>query len=412
MAVFVLDRSGKPLMPCSEKRARKLLAAGRARVHRVMPFVIRIVDRRVQDSALQPLRIKIDPGSKTTGLALVREADSIDAASGKVRREVFVLNLFELVHRGRQISEALTGRRAFRRRRRGANLRYRAPRFLNRKKGAGWLAPSLRHRIETTLSWVRRLQRWAPVTALSQELVRFDMQKMENAEIAGVGYQQGTLAGYELREYLLEKFNRTCCYCDAKEVPLNIEHIHPKAQGGTNRVSNLAIACIPCNTKKGARSIEAFLAKDPARLARIRAQLKRPLKDAAAVNATRWALFEALARGRCRVHQPEATMLPVEIGSGGLTKFNRTRLQIPKSHALDAACVGQVDAIHAWSRPTLQIRCTGRGSYQRTRLTQYGFARGYLMRTKSVKGFRTGDRLRLNVATQQASQGGGIHRSI
>ena len=78
MAVFVLDRSGKPLMPCSEKRARKLLAAGRARVHRVMPFVIRIVDRRLQDSALQSLRIKIDPGSKTTGLALVREADSIE----------------------------------------------------------------------------------------------------------------------------------------------------------------------------------------------------------------------------------------------------------------------------------------------------------------------------------------------
>ena len=462
MAVFVLDRSGKPLMPCSEKRARKLLAAGRARVHRVMPFVIRLVDRRLQDSALQPLRVKIDPGSKTTGLALVREAESIDAASGEVRRELFVLNLFDLVHRGRQISEALTGRRTFRRRRRGANLRYRAPRFLNRGKGRGWLAPSLRHRIETTLAWVRRLQRWAPVTALSQELVRFDMQKMENAEIAGVGYQQGTLAGYELREYLLEKFSRTCCYCDAKEVPLNIEHIHPKAQGGTNRVSNLAIACIPCNTKKGARSIEAFLAKDPARL----------------------------ARGRCRVHQPEATMLPVEIGSGGLTKSNRTRLQIPKSHALDAACVGQVNAIHAWSRPTLQIKCTGRGSYQRTRLTQYGFARGYLMRTKSVKGFRTGDlvrasvtsgkkigeyigrvavratgsfniqtvgavvqgvshkycrivqrgdgygyawsitpsntgknnfpvssrlltgRLRLNVATQQASQGGGIHRSI
>lgn len=408
MAVFVLDRSGKPLMPCSEKRARKLLAAGRARVHRVMPFVIRLVDRRVQGSALQPLRVKIDPGSKTTGLALVREAESIDVASGEVRRELFVLNLFDLVHRGRQISEALTGRRAFRRRRRGANLRYRAPRFLNRKKGqreladersTKWLAPSLRHRIETTLAWVRRLQRWAPVAALSQELVRFDMQTMENAEIAGIEYQQGTLAGYELREYLLEKFNRTCCYCDAKEVPLNIEHIHPKAQGGTNRVSNLAIACIPCNTKKAARSIETFLAKDPARLARIRAQLKRPLKDAAAVNATRWALFEALARGRCRVHQPEATGLQVEVGSGGLTKFNRTRLQIPKSHALDAACVGQVDAIHAWSRPTLQIKCTGRGSYQRTRLTQYGFARGYLMRTKSVKGFRTGDLVRASVTS-------------
>ena len=387
MAVFVLDRSGKPLMPCSEKRARKLLAAGRARVHRVLPFVIRLVDRRAQDSALQPLRVKIDPGSKTTGLALVREVDSIDVSSGEVRREVFVLNLFELVHRGRQISETLTQRSAFRRRRRSANLRYRAPRFLNRKKGQGWLAPSLRHRIETTLAWVRRFEHWAPVTALSQELVRFDTQKMENAEISGVGYQQGTLAGYELREYLLEKFNRTCCYCDAQDVPLNIEHIHPKAQGGTNRVSNLAIACIPCNTKKGARSIEAFLAKDPARLTRIRAQLKRPLKDAAAVNATRWALFEAL----------KSTGLQVEVGSGGLTKFNRTRLGVPKSHALDAACVGQVDAIHGGSRPTLQIKCTGRGSYQRTRLDKFGFARGYLMRTKSVKGFRTGDLVRASV---------------
>ena len=124
-------------MPCSEKRASKLLAAGRTRVHRVMPFVIRLVDRREQDSALQPLRVKIDPGSKTTGLALVREADSIDTASGEVHREVFVLNLFELVHRGRQISETLTKRRAFRRRWRSANLRYRAPRFLNRKKGRG-----------------------------------------------------------------------------------------------------------------------------------------------------------------------------------------------------------------------------------------------------------------------------------
>lgn len=387
MAVFVLDRSGKPLMPCSEKRARKLLAADRARVHRLLPFVIRLVDRRVQDSALQPLRVKIDPGSKTTGLALVREAESIDAASGEIRRTLFVFNLFDLVHRGRQISETLTGRRAFRRRRRGANLRYRAPRFLNRKNNPGWLAPSLRHRIETTIAWVRRLRRFAPVTAISQELVRFDTQKMENAGIAGVEYQQGTLAGYELREYLLEKFNHTCCYCDAQAVPLNIEHIHSKARGGTNRVANLAVACIPCNTRKGARPIEAFLAKDPARLARIRAQLKRPLKDAAAVNATRRELFEAL----------KATGLPVETGSGGLTKFNRTRLEIPKSHALDAACVGQVDAMHEWSRPTLQIKCTGRGSYQRTRLTQYGFPRGYLMRTKSVQGFRTGDLVRASV---------------
>ena len=139
-----------------------------------------------------------------------------------------------------------------RRRRRSANLRYRAPRFLNRKnKGKGWLAPSLQHRIDTTLSWVARLRNVAPITHLAQELVRFDMQQLENPEIAGVEYQQGELVGYEVREYLLEKWRRQCAYCDASTVPLQIDHIHPKARGGSNRVSNLTLACAPCNLKIG-----------------------------------------------------------------------------------------------------------------------------------------------------------------
>ena len=173
MSVFVLDRSGLPLMPCSEKRARKLLAAARARVHRLVPFVIRLVDRHADSCALQPLRIKLDPGSKTTGLALVRDTETVDATTGESQRGAAVLSLLELVHRGRQISEALTARRSMRRRRRG-NLRYRAPRFLNRARRAGWLAPSLQHRVDTTLAWVTRIRRWAPVTAISSELVRFD----------------------------------------------------------------------------------------------------------------------------------------------------------------------------------------------------------------------------------------------
>ncbi|MDW3689322.1 RRXRR domain-containing protein [Cupriavidus sp. CV2] len=83
MAVFVLDRSGNPLMPCSEKRARLLLARGRARVHRVMPFAIRIVDRRTADCVLQPVRLKLDPGSKGTGVAIVRE---VEPCGGEARR--------------------------------------------------------------------------------------------------------------------------------------------------------------------------------------------------------------------------------------------------------------------------------------------------------------------------------------
>ena len=386
MSVFVLDKRGRPLMPCSEKRARLLLARGRARVHRVVPFVIRLVDRSVASGTLQPLRIKLDPGSKVSGMALVRDMDVIDAATGEIRRGAAILNLFELVHRGRQISEALTARRAMRRRRRG-NLRYRAPRFLNRTRAAAWLPPSLVHRTDTTMSWVRRLMRWAPVTALSSELVRFDLQALDNPDIEGIEYQQGTLAGYEVREYLLEKWGRQCAYGDESGVPLQIEHIHAKARGGTNRVSNLTLASGKCNQAKGALHVEVFLAKEPKRLARILAQAKRPLKDAAAVNATRWALSNAL----------NGTGLPAELASGGRTKFNRTTLGVPKTHALDAVCVGELARVAGWQKPTVQVKCTGRGSYQRTRLDRYGFPRGHLTREKRVYGFQTGDLIRAEV---------------
>ena len=127
MAVFVLDQYQKPLMPCSEKRARLLLARGRARVHRLIPFTIRLIDRAVAQSELQSLELKIDPGSKTSGLALVRNSESVDVTTGEVTTTAHVLNLFELIHRGLQISKALTARSQMRRRRRSANLRYREP---------------------------------------------------------------------------------------------------------------------------------------------------------------------------------------------------------------------------------------------------------------------------------------------
>jgi len=394
VSVYVLDRSGRALMPCGEKRARLLLARGRARVHRLVPFVIRLVDVSAQDCALQPLSIKIDPGSKTTGLALVRTARRVDAPTGEISTGVVVLSLVEIAHQGRQISEALTARRQMRRRRRN-QLRYRAPRFLNRGGDrAGWLAPSLRHRIDTTLAWVNRIRRWAPVTGVSQELVRFDMQAMQTPGIEGIEYQQGTLAGYELREYLLEKWGRKCAYCGIENVSLQIEHIEPRSKGGSNRESNLTLACQCCNEKKAALPIEVFLAKKPEVLKRIRAQARRPLKDAAAVNTTRWALAQRL----------QATGLPVELASGGRTKFNRVRLGVPKGHALDAVCVGELDWVQGWQVPTLQIKCSGRGSYQRTRLDKFGFPRGYLMRSKAVNGFATGDLIKATV-TQGKKQG-------
>ena len=250
---------------------------------------------------------------------------------------------------------------------------------------------------------MNRLSRLAPVTAISQELVRFDTQKLENPEISGVEYQQGTLLGYEVREYLLEKWGRECAYCGTADTPLEIEHVVPRSRGGSNRVSNLTLSCHPCNQSKDALSLVDFFATDKglkkrlkanghtanARLERVQRQLKQPLRDASAVNATRWALFSAL----------NATGLPVTVASGGRTKYNRQRLNIPKSHALDAACVGAFEKLHDWTVPTLTIKAMGRGSYQRTRLTKHGFPRGYLMRQKQVHGFQTGDMVRAIVPT-------------
>jgi hypothetical protein len=213
------------------------------------------------------------------------------------------------------------------------------------------------------------------------------MQALENPDIKGLEYQRGTLFGAELWEYLLEKSERRCAYCDAEGVPLEAEHVVPKVSGGSNRPGNLTLACRKCNREKGSQGIEVFLVDDPARLLRILGQTKQPLSSAAAVNVTRKAINRVLY----------STGLEVQCSSGGRTKFNRTRLAIPKTHALDAACVGELSQLKGWNISILSIKATGRGSYQRTRLTKYGFPRGYLPRTKSVKGFRTGDLVRAAV---------------
>jgi len=360
VSVFVWDQKGPALMPCTEKRAGLLLDRGRARGHQVVAFVIRLVDRRAASYVFQPLRIKRDPGSKFTGIALVRETSTAGPMA--------VVNLFERLHRGRQRAEVLTARRQMRRRRRG-NLWYRAPRFLNHgNQQSGWIAPSLQHRVDTTSAWVTRISRWAPISGISMELVRFDMQALENPTIEGAEYPRGTLFGTEIREYHRSKWNHPCADGGATNVPLNLNHITPRAEGGSNRVSNLTVSCVPCNLRQNARERREFVAHDRKRLARILAHAKRPLKDAVAVNSTRWALFNTL----------KATGLAVEVGTGGRTKWNRTRLRIPKTHALDAVCVGVVDSVLESNRPPLNINATARGSYQRTRLDKYGFSRGYI----------------------------------
>lgn len=257
-SVFVLDTTKKPLTPCSPARARALLRDGRAAVWRTVPFMI-ILKRAMPDAVIKPMTLKIDPGSRTTGMALVDSENRVVFAA-------------ELTHRGRAIKSALDSRRMLRRGRRSRKTRYRAARFNNRVRAEGWLPPSLQHRIETTLTWVNRFSRWAGITEIAVERVKFDMQQMNNPDIAGVEYQQGTLAGYSAREYLLEKWGRQCAYCGTGNTPLQIEHIQPRAKGGTNNISNLTLACEPCNRRKGTKDIADFLSNKPDVLKRIRAQ--------------------------------------------------------------------------------------------------------------------------------------------
>ena len=363
--VLVIDKHKRPLMPCHPARSRELLKAGKAAVFRQFPFTIILKEREGGDT--QPVALKIDPGSSTTGLTLVA-----DFQTGKR-----VIWAAELTHRGPAIRDALLSRSQQRRSRRQRQTRYRAARFNNRRHSAGWLPPSLKSRLDNIWTWGVRLARACPITSLSQELVRFDTQLMQNAEISGIEYQQGELQGYEVREYLLEKWGRQCAYCGVKDLPLEVEHIIPSTRGGSHRVSNLSLACHDCNKKKGTQTAAEFGYPE------VQAKAKQPLKDAAAVNATRWALLERL----------KLTGLTVEIGTGGRTKFNRFGQGYPKAHWIDAARVGESGGAVKLSvtHLPLLIKATGRQRRQMTTPDKYGFPHTKPKISSIAYGFKTGD---------------------
>jgi hypothetical protein len=212
--------------------------------------------------------------------------------------------------------------------------------------------------------------------------VKFDTQALRNPEIKGIEYQQGTLHGTEVREYLLHKFNHTCVYCGARPaVRGTIEHIVPRSLGGSDRIDNLAWACYGCNQKRGNQPLEAFIG--PEKAAKIKRQVKAPLRDAASVNATRNALANALGQSGLRV----------EWGSGGRTAWNRHENGYPKTHWIDAACVG-VSGLGVMLNPEMQvlrIKATGRGSRQMCATDKYGFPKCHRGAEKRYLGYQTGD---------------------
>jgi len=355
-----------------------LLRDGKAAVYRLRPFTIILKYR--DDGETQPVELKVDPGSKITGIALVGDFE---------KQGNTVLWAANLSHRGYAVKKGLDRRRMLRRGRRGRKLRYRPARFLNRtaSKIKGWLPPSLLSRIDNVKVWRDRLMCYAPIASIAVETVRFDTQKMMNPEISGIEYQRGTLYDYEAWEYLLEKFNRSCVYCGKQNVPLEREHVVPKSRGGSNRISNLVLTCRACNQAKNNMSIEKFLENKPDTLKRIKWQLKISLRDVAAMNAIRFVVGNVLKNSG----------LSTSFWSGGRTKMNRVSQGYEKDHWIDAACVGETgEHVTLPGGPALNIKALGRGCRQVVRVDKYGFPRSKAGRIKRVRGFQTGDIVKLD----------------
>ena len=236
-------------MPCHPARARKLLRNGRAVPHHVRGiFGIRLLDRTRAQCQVQDPGLRIDPGSQTTGIAVTND-DTAD--------ERTILAALEIKHRAFTIKATMTQRRQHRRNRR-SRKRYRAPRFDNRQRKPGTLPPSVDSIRVDTMRVVKTMLKMYPIASVSIERNKFDPQLMMNPDINGVEYQRGTLHGWQVRAYILERDQGRCVYCRRRDVRLELDHVRPRAVG-SDRVDNLVACCRDCNIAKGNQPIERFL---------------------------------------------------------------------------------------------------------------------------------------------------------
>ena len=395
--VAVIDSQKQPLAPCHPAVARRLLKNGSAAVWRRYPFTIILKKTVASaEIVTDTYTLGWDPGSKVSGLAIVSNTGEIVYAAevhhrgGKQKggiswaltqragfrrgrrtrnlrhrparwsnrkRKVPVLTAHGWEYRRAETPEgtdATQSQNDFNRvslanfldpryqwerlPRTKANIRqkkrWRRIRIEHQRRAENrWIPPSLMSRVFNLETWTRRLCKVYPITQLAIEHVKFDIQLLENPDVHGIEYQQGTLHGREIREYLLELTGRKCVYCGLGKRRLHVEHIVPKARGGSNRPDNLTMACQPCNEKKGklyGKEIEEKLGADFAKRVQAAARKSQQgLSDATAVNSIRWKLFETL----------KSVGLPVISGTGGKTAYHRNLAKLPKTHYYDAASV-------------------------------------------------------------------------
>lgn len=362
--VLVIDKHKKPCNTISNAYARILLFKKQAVIHKRFPFTIRLKN----DNAVLKDRnytVKLDPGSRTTGVAIVDDKDA-------------VVMLAELEHRGHVIKKSLNKRRSLRSSRRQRKTRYRPARFLNRTKPKGWLTPSVKSRADNVINFIRKYKKIVNIDKVMIENINFDTAQMSsNNYLIGTGYQQGPLYQQKLRSFIFSRSNGKCVYCGAKAT--EIDHVIPRASGGTDSTYNLVASCKSCNQMKSNLTLKAFgklASKDFSKLTP-----KKLPKDAAIVQSARNYMVKEIVR-----LVPDTTT-----HDAWLTKYNRNELGLPKEHYYDALSVGNVQDYKFLTDKVLQISAKGRGSRQMCRVDKYGFPRTSAKASKIVEGFQTGD---------------------
>lgn len=303
--VYVLNYDGQPLMPTHRcGKVRHLLLEGKAKVVQRCPFTIQLLYPNTKYT--QPIRLGIDAGSKYIGISATTETKEIYASEVELRNDIV---------------KQLSDRKALRRSRRNRKTRYRKPRFQNRKRGDKWLAPSIRHKIQTHLDVTEAVCKILPITSITVETASFDIQKIKNPEIEGVGYQRGDQLGFwNVREYVLFRDGHVCQCCKgkSKDKILNVHHIESRKTGG-DAPNNLITLCETCH--KGYHNGTIQLPK--------RIYRGMSFKDAAFMGIMRWAFYNELKTQYSNVHMTY----------GYITKNIRIRNGLPKEHYVDARCI-------------------------------------------------------------------------
>lgn len=313
--VYVLSKTGQPLMPTeNHAKVRVLLKQQKAKIVHRCPFTIQLL----YDSTdyTQPVSLGIDAGSRHIGVSATTETKVLYEADVTLRNDIVDL---------------LSTRREARRSRRNRKTRYRKPRFNNRTRKNGWLAPSVQQKVDTHLTVVRKVTEILPVSNITVETASFDIQKIKNPDIAGTGYQQGEqLDFWNVREYVLFRDGHTCQCCKgkSKDPVLNVHHIESR-KTGENAPNNLITLCGTCH--KGYHKGTVTLPKA------IHRGMK--FKDATFMGVMRWAFYNRMKE----TYEPLGIM--VNMTYGYITKNSRIEHNLPKDHFIDARCIsGHPDA--------------------------------------------------------------------